>query len=173
MCLLSFEKFKNHYSSQKLHTGPLRGIPVFFFVVVIFSVNCPFIAFSGLWGDCLLFQNDQLLLNREKPVLFLLPFTASSALCHLTRLSPFVPHHRLLPHESASVPVSSRIHLRRRRHELPHREALLPGPHLHDRSAPCRCARRSGKMSLCWHQGNWFCKVNLAHFAFVFFSSLD
>lgn len=71
-------------------------------------------------------------------------FTAGGALCPFTLPSLCVSHHRLLPPESAAIPVPPRIHLRLRRHELPHRQALLPGPHLHDRPAPCCCARRSG-----------------------------
>lgn len=51
---------------------------------------------------------------------------------------------RLLPLESILISVPSRIHLRLRRHELPHYAALLPGSHLHDWSSACRCAWRSG-----------------------------
>lgn len=69
--------------------------------------------------------------------------TLSAPLWAITSLIP-LPSRRLLPLESVSLPVSSRIHLRLRRHELPHREALLPGPHLYDWSASCRCAWRSG-----------------------------
>lgn len=69
--------------------------------------------------------------------------TLSAPLWAITSLIP-LPSRRLLPLESVSLPVSSRIHLRLRRRELPHREALLPGPHLHDWSASCRCAWRSG-----------------------------
>lgn len=67
----------------------------------------------------------------------------SAPLWTITLLFP-LPSRRLLPLESVSLPVSSRIHLRLRRRELPHREALLPGPHLHDWSTSCRCAWRSG-----------------------------
>lgn len=104
----------------------------------------------GSWKICLLLKLPDKLSVDVKATKQQVSFCSIAAVWDVMSVSyEWSPHCscfscRLLPLESVFIAIPSRIQLRLRRHELPHRAALLPGSHLHDWSTACRCAWRSG-----------------------------